>query len=84
MEAIIFYANWCIPCNSYKTVYSNLDTIIPVRAFDIENKKYANLVKTYNITSLPTTCIVKNDKLIEKVVGVLSLNELESLINKHN
>jgi thioredoxin 1 len=89
IEVIKFGATWCHPCsvmapamNSLKTKYNIEGSDIQITDMDVDlNPEMASLHKIKNI---PVT-IFKSDGIeIKRVVGVLSLDKMEEIINEVN
>lgn len=80
-----FYADWCGPCKMYAPVfeavaekYSDAACFVSINADD-----YPKLCETYKISSIPTTLfIMPGGGLLGKKVGVLSQEELDTLVNQ--
>ncbi len=78
---IDFYAEWCGPCKM-------LSPIVEKVAKENENIKFVridvdeeqNLAISYNIMSIPTLVVIEDGKEINRVVGLVSKNELLELL----
>lgn len=86
---IDFYANWCGPCKQLAPKLTELsqdptyESSIEVIKVNIDNDREDNddgqqLSQIFDISSLPTVVILKNSKVIGKVVG----NKIDE-IKKH-
>ena len=75
------YANWCGSCKTYGPKYKQLA------------QKYGNTKglefaesdvdkKIIKVSALPTTLIVKNGRIVDKVVGG-NIQDIEEMIRKH-
>lgn len=60
IDVKVFSAPWCASCGMYKQALTSAG--IEVTEYDIE--KRPNIAEMYNIKSLPTTIIMKNDAII--------------------
>lgn len=70
---LYFGAKWCGPCKQLKTRLVNSETIkimpkLVVGYLDVDEEINIDLVKRYNIESLPTQIFIKLDK--NKVIPV--------------
>jgi thioredoxin 1 len=89
IEIIKFGAEWCGPCkmmkpamNSLKTKYNIEGSDIQITDMDVDlNPEMASLHKIKNI---PVTVFKSDGIEIKRVVGVLSLDKIEEIINEVN
>ena len=80
-----FHALWCGPCKVQspilKEVASELGDRVRVIKIDVDqNDEIAN---RYQIRSVPTLMIFKNGNLLWKHSGVVSKNQLVSVLNQN-
>ena len=80
-----FHALWCSPCKMQspilKEVASELGDRIKVIKIDVDqNNEIAN---RYNVQSVPTIIIFKNNKLLWRQSGVVSKNQLYSILTQN-
>lgn len=60
------YANWCGPCQAYSPQFeqvSNQCSGVNFIESDVDNK-------FVNVTSLPTTLFIKNNQIVDKIIGI--------------
>lgn len=67
-----FYASWCMPCKMLSPIIEELakeyEGKVVVCKIDIdENEELAN---EYNIMSVPTVIIFKNNENVEEIIGL--------------
>lgn len=67
-----FYASWCMPCKMLSPIIEEIakeyEGKVVVCKIDIdENEELAN---EYNIMSVPTVIIFKNNENIEEIIGL--------------
>ena len=67
-----FYASWCMPCKMLSPVIEEIakeyEPKVVVCKIDIdENEELAN---EYNIMSVPTVIIFKNNENVEEIIGL--------------
>jgi thioredoxin 1 len=83
-EIIIdFSAEWCGPCKMYAPIFKKLqeeykDDFIFAKVDVDENPAMA---RKYAITGVPTTLILKNNELIDKIVGLMRPEGMKQKLN---
>lgn len=81
-----FYADWCGPCHQQSPIIDELrqrmGDQIDVRKIDvsIDSEQTRRYAAKYDIQFVPTLVIEKDGALIRKLVGVQSLETLESIL----
>lgn len=89
IEVIKFGAEWCGPCkmmspsmNILKTKYNIEGSDVQITDIDVDlNPEMASLHKIRNI---PVTIFKIEEVEIKRVIGVLSLDKIEEIINEVN
>jgi thioredoxin 1 len=80
-----FHALWCGPCKAQspilKEVASELGDRIRVIKIDVDQNN--EIASRYQIQSVPTLMIFKNGNLLWKHSGVVSKNQLVSVLNQN-
>ena len=81
MKTVFYFtADWCGPCKKVRPVVEDMireGSYIQIIDVDIEKE----LVKNFEITSVPTFILFENKKLINRISGAQTRNQLESFIN---
>jgi len=84
MEIIKFSAPWCGPCKAYKNIfdkviskYNNISVIEANVDTDVE------ITKKYDISSIPTTIISKNNLELVRLKGIINEKDLKLCIDKY-
>ena len=81
-----FYADWCGPCHQQSPIIDELrqrmGDQIDIRKIDvsIDSEQTRRYAAKYDIQFVPTLVIEKDGILIRKLVGVQSLETLESIL----
>ena len=81
MKLIKFGADWCTHCKEQDTILEKFDAI-PVEVIDCDNDT-DDLCGKYNIMSIPTMLLIDNDEVVERINGVISLDDLNNKIKVH-
>lgn len=81
MKILKFEAEWCKCCKEQDDYLK--DCTIPIEVIDTDNDEN-NLCETYEITSLPTLLLFKEDTLLKKFVGVTKLDKINQFIKEFN
>ena len=77
-----FTADWCQPCKKVRPVVEELnretvDVTFQIIDVDIEN----DLVKTFQITSVPTFILFEDEEQINRITGAQTREKLNEFIN---
>ena len=81
-----FYANWCGPCMKLSPILEEIansrSNNYNVLKVDVDsNPKMADKL---NIDTIPTICLYKKGKLIEKKIGYMDKEEIIELVEKYS
>jgi thioredoxin 1 len=77
-----FTADWCQPCKKVRPIVEELnretvDVTFQIIDVDIEN----DLVKTFQITSVPTFILFEDEEQINRITGAQTREKLNEFIN---
>jgi thioredoxin len=79
---IDFHALWCAPCKMQtpilREVAAELGDKVKVIKIDVDQNQ--EIASQYNIHSVPTLMIFKNGKIVWRQSGVVSKNQLYSVL----
>ena len=77
-----FYASWCGPCKALAPVLEEAAAEAQgAKVFKVNIDEQPELTKKYRIMSVPTLVVVNEGKTQNRVSGVLSKEEILSLIS---
>ena len=82
LTLVDFFATWCGPCKMMHPVLEQLKDELgeSVRVIKIDVDKNMDLSMQYRIQSVPTRMLFKNGAAVWRQSGVMSLNNLKSII----
>lgn len=78
---IDFYAEWCGPCQMLSPIVeqvANENDNIKVVKINVDNAQ--DIAMDYGVMSIPTLVVIKDGKEANRVVGLVSKNEIERII----
>lgn len=80
-----FFAEWCGPCKMMAPILEDLKKRVGENAsiIKIDVDKNPQVATLYQVRGVPTLMLFKNGKTLWRKSGVVTANELESLINIH-
>jgi thioredoxin 1 len=81
-HVLYFTADWCQPCKKVRPIVEELNREIADVAFQIIDVDMENdLVKTFQITSVPTFILFEDEKQINRITGAQTREKLNEFIN---
>jgi thioredoxin 1 len=82
MKSILYFtAEWCNPCKRTKPIVEQLNTEqIMAKFFIIDVDSDIEMAKDFEIRSVPTFVVMKDNKEIHRVTGAQTRQQLEELI----
>lgn len=85
MEILDFYADWCGPCQMMKPVVAEFEKAHPdIRIQPINIDEEEELAEKYGVSSIPCLVFMKDEKEIDRIVGVTSIKKMEKILEKVN
>ena len=80
-HVLYFTADWCNPCKKVKPIVEemNKDSITKFEMIDVDLEM--ELTKKFEIRSVPTFILIKDDKEIKRTTGAQTRDQLEAFVN---
>lgn len=76
-----FYADWCGPCKMLAPSVDKLAKEHPeVKVVKVNVDNEGMLAQTYQVQSIPTLLVFKNGQVVNKQMGFVPYNTLETMI----
>ncbi|KAE9615550.1 hypothetical protein Lal_00022702 [Lupinus albus] len=83
LMVIDFMATWCIPCKYTEPVIRECAAkYTDVEFIKLDVDELMEVAQAFQVQVLPTIILIKNGKVVEKVIGP-KREELQKLIEKH-
>lgn len=83
LVVIDFWAAWCGPCRSFAPVYERVAERYPDVLFaKVDTEAEQNLAVAFNIMSIPTLLIMRENVVLFNQAGALPESALDELIQK--
>jgi len=82
MKMILYFtADWCNPCKKTKPIVEELNREqIMAKFFIVDVDSEIEMTKDFEIKSVPTFVVMKDNKEIHRVTGAQTRQQLEELI----
>jgi len=79
---IDFHALWCSPCKMQSPILKEIAAELGdrIKNLKIDVDQNSEIASRYNVQSVPTLIIFKNGKLVWRQSGVVSKNQLFSVL----
>jgi thioredoxin 1 len=79
--AYYFTADWCAPCKKVRPIVEdiNKDSIIKFKIIDVDSEM--ELVKAFEIKSVPTFIIIKDSEIVNRKTGSQTRDSLLEMLN---
>jgi thioredoxin 1 len=79
--AYYFTADWCAPCKKVRPIVEdiNKDSIVKFKIIDVDSEM--ELVKAFDIKSVPTFIIIKDGEIVNRATGSQTRDSLLEMLN---
>lgn len=79
---IDFWTEWCGPCRMMSPVIDEIaDEVNDVKVCKVNVDEASDLASMFGIESIPTLIVIKNGQTVNKSIGLISKEQVLSLIN---
>lgn len=77
-----FYATWCGPCRMLSPVLEELEekTNIKILKIDVDDENNIEIVRDFNIQSIPSLFLLTDGRVIKSSLGYMPLDRLIEFI----
>ncbi len=80
-----FYATWCGPCMKLSPILEELaNSRAGYQILKVDVTECPNIASRLNIDTIPTICMYKKGKLLEKNIGYMGKNKIIELFEKYS
>lgn len=86
LTLVDFYADWCGPCKMLAPILQEVKSILKdeVRIIKINVDQHQDLAAEFMVRGVPTMLLFNEGKMLWRQSGVLSANDLVTIIRQHS
>lgn len=79
-----FYASWCGPCKMMSPVIDRLaeEYAGKVKIGKLDVEEQAQIASKFGVRSIPTLLLIKNGKVVDRIVGAVPKDYLEDKLEE--
>lgn len=82
---IDFFATWCGPCKILTPILEQAaDNCPEINFYKVDIDEDPSLAERYQIMTVPTLLFFKGDQMVDKSIGVISEDQIKSIIARHS
>jgi len=80
-----FYATWCGPCQMMAGILSQVNDQLKgqIKIIKIDTDKYPQIASQHGVAALPTLVLFKAGRPVDRIEGVLPMDQLVSRLRPH-
>ncbi len=75
-----FFATWCGPCRMLSPVLEDVESENDVVVYKMDVDENQKTPREFGVMSIPTVCVFKDGKFINKFTGFRQKEEIEEII----
>lgn len=80
-----FYATWCGPCMMLSPILEELgNSRADYKIYKVDVDENNKLAQKLNIDTIPTICIYKDGKIVDRQVGYKDKEQIVEMLEKYN
>ncbi|MCP1714856.1 thioredoxin 1 [Methanocalculus alkaliphilus] len=83
VKILSFYQDGCMGCLEQEPINTEIEEALSVPIESINAKSNPEYISEYQLRVTPTTVIISDGAVVEKVEGVLHREEFEELVKKY-
>lgn len=84
LKIVDLYADWCMPCRAQKPILEEVEKLYSSDVLEIERidvDKSQQHAEFFEVKSIPTMIFMKDDIIVDRVVGLVPKDQLIEKIN---
>lgn len=80
-----FFAEWCMPCTIMSPIIDDLaeDFKGKIKFGKVDVDENGRIAQKFEVSSIPTFILLKNSKIIERISGSTTQDDIEEVLNRH-
>ncbi len=83
---VSFHAQWSGPCkvldSILKSIAQSYNENLKILKLNIEDNP--DIIEEYHIKAYPTLLLMRDGRILERIIGLSDQQEIESILNKNN
>lgn len=84
VTVVDFWATWCGPCRMIAPVLERIASERnDVKVVKINNDENIRIAARFGVRALPTLLFFKDGERVDQVIGAVSRDRIDAIINKH-